>query len=119
MSLKAYGVDRFAALIEQNVDQAKYLAELIDAEPALERMAPVPLNIVCFRYRAELNSDAVNQEILYRLQERGLAVPSSTLLGGAFCLRACLVNHRTRREDLEALVRDVLAIGQEVTREAS
>lgn len=105
MALKAYGVDAFARLLEQNVEQAQYLADLVRAEPRLELRAPVPLNVVCFRHRG---SDDLNREILLRLQERGLAVPSSTVLDGAFCLRACLVNHRTRREDLEDLVRHVL-----------
>ena len=39
-------------LIAQNVAQARYLAARVDATPGLERIAPVPLNIVCFRYAA-------------------------------------------------------------------
>lgn len=108
MALKAYGVDAFARLIEQNVEGAQYLAERVAAEPRLELKAPVPLNVVCFRHRG---SDELNREILLQLQERGLAVPSSTVLDGAFCLRVCLVNHRTRRSDLDDLVRDVLELG--------
>jgi glutamate/tyrosine decarboxylase-like PLP-dependent enzyme len=116
MSLKAYGVNKVAALIEQNVAQAQYLAELVRAEPKLEITAPVPLNIVCFRYRGEgvANLDSLNLEILLRLQERGIAVPSSTVINGAFCIRACIVNHRTRREDLDLLVRSVIELAKEI-----
>ena len=79
MSLKTYGVRRYAEQVEQNVAQARYLEGLIAKDPALELLAPVPLNVVCFRYRrAGLSGEAldrVNREILMRLQEQGIAVP--------------------------------------------
>ena len=59
--------------------------------------------------------DAVNQEILLRVQERGIAVPSSTVLGGRFALRVAITNHRSRREDFDLFVDAVLAIGAELT----
>lgn len=121
MSFKAHGARAFTALIEQNVAQARYLAELVDAHPRLERLAPAPLNIVCFRYvspgwsAAELN--ARNQEILLRLQESGVAVPSSTELGGRFAIRAAISNHRSRREDFDLLVNTVVEIGDRLAAE--
>jgi glutamate/tyrosine decarboxylase-like PLP-dependent enzyme len=111
MCLKAYGVEKFGQVIEQNIEQAQLLARLIDDHPHLERLAPAPMNVVCFRHKAQ-NPDALNKEILYRLQEEGRAVPSSTILNGNFCLRACIVNHRTTFEDIERLVKDVLELGQ-------
>ncbi len=118
MCLKAYGMDRFARAIEMNVEQASHLTDLVRATPDLELAAPTSLNIVCFRYRPvgvaqdELNS--VNEELLLRLQERGIAVPSSTTIDGKFVIRAAIVNHRTRFEDMDALVADVQRIGAEV-----
>ncbi len=116
MSLKAYGVKRFSDLIEQNVEQAQYLAGLVRATPDLELLADVPLNIVCFRYvvEDEGRANVVNEEILLQIQEQGIAVPSSTVLNGQFCLRVCIVNHRTRREDLAAFVTAVKRIGREI-----
>jgi len=118
MSLKAYGFSKFAALIEQNVEQAQYFASRISDEPELELIADVPLNIVCFRYRGiDLDGDqlnSVNKELLLRIQERGIAVPSSTVIGDAFCLRVCMSNHRTRRGDLDGLVEAIVAIGREL-----
>ncbi len=58
--------------------------------------------------------NAVNEELLLRLQERGLAVPSSTTIDGKFVIRAAIVNHRTRFADMDALVEDVRRIGAEV-----
>ena len=115
LSLKAYGVSHHAAVIEQNVKDAQCFAAQIGARGDFELLAPAPLNIVCFRYApARLppaRLDAVNQELLLRLQESGVAVLSSTILRGQFALRMANVNHRTRREDFDMLLATLLEIG--------
>jgi len=115
MSLKAHGVDAFAQLIDQNVRQAAYLVGLIQAHPRLELLAPAPLNVVCFRYAAPGADDgalnSLNQEILLQIQESGLAVPSTTVLGGRLAIRVAITNHRSRREDFDLLVRAVVDKG--------
>ena len=117
MALKADGFGKYARLIEQNVDQARYLTRLIEAHPQLELMAPTRLNIVNFRYRrAGLDPaalDALNQRILIALQESGFAVPSSTVLHGCFTIRCAIVNHRSTRADFDALVREVVRLGDD------
>jgi aromatic-L-amino-acid/L-tryptophan decarboxylase len=121
MSFKTHGIDAFARLIEQNVRQARYCAGLIEADPDLELVAPVPLNIVCFRFapkganRETLNR--VNEEILLRIQENGLAVPSGTIIDGRFSLRVAITNHRSRREDFDLLTKAVWKLGREVLSE--
>ena len=114
LSFKEHGLEKFGRLIDQNIAQAHELARLVAAEPALEVMAPVVLNIVCFRYRRAGASDAelneLNKELLIRLHESGIAAPSYTTLNGKYCLRAALANHRTRPEDLTILVKAVLEI---------
>ncbi len=116
LSFKAHGVRKFARLIEQNVAQARHLAQCIEEAPDLELMAPVPLNVVCFRFRAPdlapADLDELNREILVRLQESGVAAPSSTVLQGRFCLRAAITNHRTRRSDLDLLVDESVRLGR-------
>jgi aromatic-L-amino-acid/L-tryptophan decarboxylase len=119
MSLKSHGADAWGRLVEQNVAQARHLRDRISAEARLELLAPVPLNVVCFRFTAPgldgAALDSVNQEILLRVQERGIAVPSSTVLGGRFALRVAITNHRSRREDFDLFVDAVLAAGAELT----
>lgn len=117
-SLKEHGLNSFAAMIEQNVEQAKYLADLIISEPTLELLAPVPLNIVCFRFRGSLHDEQeltdLNREIVLRLQEAGTAAPSTTVIGNKFAIRVANVNHRSKREDFELLVREVVRLGEEL-----
>jgi glutamate/tyrosine decarboxylase-like PLP-dependent enzyme len=112
MSLKVYGVNALAELFEQNVEQARYLAKRIEDSEKLELAAEVPLNIVCFRYKGV--GDEENKEILMRLQEQGIAVPSQTVLEGRFAIRVAITNHRSRREDFDLLVGSVERIGAEV-----
>jgi glutamate/tyrosine decarboxylase-like PLP-dependent enzyme len=121
MSLKAHGADAWGRLIEQNVAQARHLRTRIEAEPRLELLAPAPLNLVCFRFVAPgldaATLDAINQEILIRVQERGIAVPSSTVLGGRFAIRVAITNRRSRLADFDLLVEAVLAAGTELVME--
>jgi glutamate/tyrosine decarboxylase-like PLP-dependent enzyme len=118
MSIKEHGIERYAALIRQNVDQARYLAELVRATDDLELLAPVPLNIVCLRYIGgvtdEAERDALNRELLMRLHEQGIAVPSSGVINGRSGFRVANTNHRSRREDFELLVREVRRLGGEI-----
>jgi glutamate/tyrosine decarboxylase-like PLP-dependent enzyme len=73
-------------------------------------MAPVELNIVCFRYRAE-DTNRVNDAIVVALQESGVVAPSTTRIKGQTAIRAAIVNHRTSRAEIDALVDGVLALG--------
>lgn len=121
MSIKEHGIEKYGRLIQQNIDQTRYLAGLVDAEPKLERMAPAPLNIVCFRYIApgldDQALDAFNEELLFRLQESGVAAPSYTRLNGRYVIRVAHTNHRTRREDFDLLVQTLVRLGDTMVAE--
>src|SRR5208282_3435113 len=97
-TMKTYGLDRFGELIARQCALARAFGERIAATPQLELLTPVTLNIVCFRYRA---SDEVNAELAVALQERGIAVPSTTRVGGKLALRMNIMNHRTTQADLD------------------
>lgn len=118
MSIKEHGLDRFGRMMDRNVAQAHDLARRIAAELRLELLAPVVLDIVCFRHRFsgadDATHNALNKEILLRLQERGIAAPSATVLHGRYCIRVAIANHRSTDADFAALVEAVLAIGAEV-----
>ncbi len=118
MSLKEHGIRKYGRLIQQNIDQAHYLAGLIDAAPELELAAPVTLNVVCFRYvRPGLDDaglDTLNKRVLVELQEQGIAAPSGTVIGGKYVLHVAHTNHRSQREDFDVVVREVIRIGREL-----
>lgn len=122
-TIKSHGIDTIARNIEGNVAQAQRLARLVTDAADLELLAPVPLNLVTFRYSPKTSNgashsedalDALNMEILLRLQERGIAVPSSTRVLGKFAIRVAITNHRTRFEDIDLLVHTVQEFGREI-----
>ncbi len=121
MSLKEHGVPKFGRMVQQNMAQAQYLAQKVKDHPLLELMAPVQLNIVCFRYKPggldEEGLNRLNQELLIRLHESGIAAPTYTTLQNSYCLRAAITNHRSRREDFDILVEAVARLGGEVLAE--
>ena len=118
MSIKEHGRAKYAAMIAQNNRHAAYLAELVEQNPYLELTAPLSMSITCFRMIqpgwGEEALQALNKEILLRLQEEGIASPSSTILNGKYTLRIANVNQRTQREDMDLLVREVLRIGMQI-----
>ena len=119
MSIKEHGSKKYARIIQQNIDQAKYLGKLIEASSELVLSAPITLNIVCFRFVSEhlddVVLDEVNKQIAVDLQEQGIAVLTGTVIDSRYVLRVANTNHRSRREDFEILVREVVRIGKKLT----
>lgn len=119
MSIKEHGLDRFGRMIARNVEQARYLGRLIDADANLELLAPIGLDIVCFRFNPggmdTQALDALNKAILVELQEQGIAAPSYTTLKGQYSLRVAIANHRSVQDDFDALVEAVVRIGRRLT----
>lgn len=112
-TLKTYGTERMGAMIAQTCAIARHLEARVQREPQLEMLAPVTLNIVCFRFRAPdgIDADALNAEIVADIHESGLAAPSSTTIDGKLAIRAAIVNHRTTFEDVDRMVDAVLKFG--------
>jgi aromatic-L-amino-acid decarboxylase len=118
LSLRYHGLAAFRESIRKDLAQAQRLAESIRREPQLELLAPVALSAVCFRHRGtrqpsgeDLNR--FNASLLKRVVERGRVYLSNATLHGKFCLRACIVNHRTTDADVDSVVPEVLAAATE------
>jgi aromatic-L-amino-acid/L-tryptophan decarboxylase len=118
MQLKEMGTRRLGEAIERNCDQATWLGRQVLEAAELELLAPVSLNIVCFRYApAGLSTEQLNRlnrHLVVELHCRGIAVPSFTQLDGRTAIRVCIANHRTRQSDLQALLEAVGSLGPEL-----
>ncbi len=114
MSLKEHGIQKYGRLVQQNLDQARYLEQKVLQTANLELLVPVSMNIVCFRFNDGKHSEEalnqMNKEILMRLHESGIAVPSYTLIHGKYAIRTNITNHRTRQEDLDLLLSSIMDI---------
>jgi glutamate/tyrosine decarboxylase-like PLP-dependent enzyme len=122
MSIKEHGLDRFGRMMARNVEQAHYFGQLVEKDSMLELMAPIGLDIVCFRFNpggldtTALN--ALNKEILMQLHEQGIAAHSYTTLNDRYCLRIAISNHRSTLEDFDLLAREVVRLGKEISARA-
>ena len=119
LSLRYHGLSAFRESIKKDLAHARRLADSIERAPELELVGRGALSAVCFRYREDARSsdDALNRLnslILQHTQKRGRIYLSNAVLAGKFCLRACIVNHRTKNADVDAVLPEVLAAAKEV-----
>jgi glutamate/tyrosine decarboxylase-like PLP-dependent enzyme len=114
-SLRAYGRDGYRAMVERHLDLAQRLAGRVDEEPDLERLAEVPLNVVCFRFRPagfdEAKLDELNRRLGDAVIEDGRVYAGTTTYDGRVALRPAIVNWRTTERDVDALVDVVMELG--------
>ena len=121
LSLRYHGLSNFRRQIDNDLNCANQLASLVDSNPEMELLAPVPLSAVCFRYIPrrdgfkETQLDDLNLRILRDVQRSGRVYISNATIHGKFALRACMVNHRTTAADVEAVIDEVLRVGRELS----
>ncbi|HVG89734.1 MAG TPA: pyridoxal-dependent decarboxylase [Gaiellales bacterium] len=115
-TLAAYGREGYREMVERHCELAQHLAGVVDAAPDMERLADVPLNVVCFRYRpaglAEDALDAVNRAVAEALLDDGRVFAGPTVYDGHAALRPAISNWRTREADLDLLVAVVRELGE-------
>ncbi|MCC7195006.1 MAG: hypothetical protein IT356_05565 [Gemmatimonadaceae bacterium] len=118
LAFKAHGVDAIGAVIEQNVEQAREFGRRVTDIPDMVVAAPVSLNVVCFRLAPPSLSpeaqDALNKEVLLRIQESGIAVISGSQLDGRYVMRVACSNHRSMWGDYETLLVGLSVVRAEV-----
>jgi glutamate/tyrosine decarboxylase-like PLP-dependent enzyme len=124
MALKTYGAARFREIIDQCLDLAEYAAQLFQESPRLAIVTPPSLGVFTFRYLPQTlpQDETEREELLNSLNERLVdriissrrLMLSSTRLGTRHVLRFCILNHRTRKEDVREALRLIEQFGQEV-----
>lgn len=137
--LKIHGARAIQQAIDSNIDVAQHLARAVEQSTDFELLAPAPLSIVCFRYRSRLrdasagqgDEDAFNKRLMVEVQRDGDAYLSNAMIpsthsspsgssslrasGGRFALRACVVNYRTTRADVEQLLETIRRVARRMT----
>jgi glutamate/tyrosine decarboxylase-like PLP-dependent enzyme len=122
LTLRHYGIGRFAEVVVRCCALAAELGARVAAAADLELLAPVISNVVCFRVRPaglddEPALDRLNAEVAVAVQESGEAVPSTTRIGGRLALRLCFINHRTKPADLDVVLEAVRSAAARLARE--
>lgn len=116
MVLRAFGSDGIAERLRHHCELAREFAGMLHYEGEWELMAPVPLSLVCFRYApdgtTEAEREAINADLLRRVNAGGEALLSHTKLEGRYTLRLAIGNIRTQREHIENTWRVLRACAQ-------
>ena len=120
-TLRAYGRRGYREMVERHLRLARRVAEQVDAAPDLERLAEVPLNVVCFRFHppgaAESDLDALNRRLGELVLEDGRVYFGTTEYAGMVAFRPAIVNWRTREEDVDLIVAVTRELGRKVAPE--
>jgi glutamate/tyrosine decarboxylase-like PLP-dependent enzyme len=108
-TLRAYGRRGHREMVERHLDFAQRVARAVDAAHDLERLAEVPLNIVCFRAHPpgvydEGLLDDLNARIGAALLEDGRVYVGTTRYRGKVAFRPAIVNWRTTEADVDLIV---------------
>ena len=110
MALQYHGLAGYRAAVEHDLELAATLADSLRQASDFELLEPQNLSIVCFRYRPPDRVadaafvDALNKAALHRVQLSGTVFLSSTTIDDRFWLRACIVNPRATRGDVQSIV---------------
>lgn len=122
-TLRAYGRDGYRAMVERHVRLAQRVAQQVDEAADLERLAEVPLNVVCFRFRpAGVPDDALddlNRKLGEMILEDGRVYFGTTDYAGKVAFRPAIVNWRTGEEDVDLIVTVVRELGARLVSSAS
>lgn len=114
-TLNAYGRAGYRAMVERHLDLAQRVADAVDEAPEVERLADVPLNIVCFRCRApgvsEEEVDDLNRKLADQVLTDGRVFFGSTIYAGRVAFRPAIVNWQTTEKDVDLLVDVVRELG--------
>jgi glutamate/tyrosine decarboxylase-like PLP-dependent enzyme len=121
MTMRQVGRAGYEGMIADDIGLARLLFDLARNTNEIEALTH-GLSITTFRYRprdvaatdaASLN--ALNAELLQRLQRAGRVFLSNAVVDGKFALRACVVNFRSTEDDMRAVIDEVRRVGGELT----
>ena len=126
LALRQAGAAGYRQMIADDIRLSRAMADAVARASGAASSLTQELSITTFRYvprdlRADVGEpaverhlDALNRELLDRLQRGGEIFVSNAVIGGRYVLRACIVNFHTTRADVEALPEIVVRVGRDV-----
>ncbi|MCG8372672.1 MAG: pyridoxal-dependent decarboxylase [Balneolales bacterium] len=118
MSIKGYGMKRLREMIQKDIDLTHYLSEQVEASSDFEIKARSHLAVSCFRYVGNFTSEKeiirINELLIPALEKDGRVFITGTRLNGEFVLRACIINHRKQKEDIDYLLNVIREVAQTI-----
>jgi glutamate/tyrosine decarboxylase-like PLP-dependent enzyme len=104
-SVKYFGANAYRQVVERMSDLAHYMQQRICACEGMTMLAPVTFNCVCFRLDGL--DDEGNRSALVRLIESGVGFLGPVNVKGKIGLRACFMNLRTSKDDIDLILAEL------------
>ena len=118
MSVKGYGMTRIRQMIQKDIDLTDYLSDSVNEADDFELIARSQLAVSCFRFTGNLSTEEeivdLNDRLIPALEEDGRVFITGTRLNGMFVIRACVINHRKQKEDIDYLIRVIREVGNSI-----
>lgn len=104
--MRSFGLEGLQAMLRRHIEYGQWLAGTIDADRHFERLAPAPINCVCFRWlppgeNDEMRIEEANRALLAEIQDEGRLYLTHTRLGGRYSLRIVPGQTRVERRHVE------------------
>lgn len=119
MTLQQIGKNGYIDIIGEDIELSKLLYKLADNHRELEAVTQ-NLSITTFRYvpenfsKDEAYLNTLNESLVNQLQQGGEMFLSNAIINDAYCLRACIVNFRTSKKDIEEVIEIVVKEGDKL-----
>lgn len=123
MALQQVGKNGYIKMISEDIELAELLFEEAQKHPELEAITQnlsiatlryVPLNYLQDEEIDETYLNTLNEKLLNELQRGGEVFLSNAVVAGKYCLRACIVNFRTSRKDIQEIIEIIVREGRKV-----
>jgi aromatic-L-amino-acid decarboxylase len=105
--LRSYGLDGIKVKFREHIGLARYFADKLHEDPDFELLAPVPLNLVCFRYHPQHavaeDLNELNALLEKQINDSGEAYITHTKIDGKYTLRACIGQTNVEKRHVDAL----------------
>ena len=115
-TLKAYGREGYRDMVDRHIGLAQRVGAEVEAAPDFELLAPVQLNVVCFRYRprdvAEADLHELNRRLGAAVLADGRVFFGTTVYGGIVAFRPAISNWRTTETDVDLIVPVARELGE-------
>jgi aromatic-L-amino-acid decarboxylase len=105
LPMKLHGLQAFRDALDEKLDLTRYVYDELRSTPGFDVPWEPDLTVVPFRFTfRSTNQEEGNRLLLERINASRRVFLSSTLVGGRFTLRVCILSHRSHRDRVEELV---------------
>ena len=109
--IRHYGIEGLQYLVRKHVQMAQNFKQWVEADPRFEIVAPVPLNLVCFRHKG---GDDFNEKLLDRLNNSGELYLSHTKLNDQYVIRMCIAQTHTEERHVRTAWKKIQEVATEL-----